>query len=239
MSGSTLWWESAFTKPLLQAGFKSAGNYTFNNWGMVVPENLDSQSDIFVTVDLPSRANIQTQQGILSQYLHHLYLMRPEPMTLVGHSAGGVVARLYAIDPKHRPLNGLITIASPHLGTPTANIASIAGNSPIGIMASMAGIGALRDSRGLFSDLAEVTRDNFLGWMNAQPHPDIHYASIIRKNRSITRPNNFDFIVPAYSQDMNNVWALKHRSGIALSTNNHSLSIQDGRLVSEILTHIE
>jgi triacylglycerol esterase/lipase EstA (alpha/beta hydrolase family) len=239
MSDSHSWGTTGFTTPLQYAGWRYGGNYNFSPWGMLTPDQLMTKGDIFITVDLPSTQNLQTQEDILLQYMQHLYQHRLEPITLVGHSAGGVVARLYVIDPKHQPVNALITIASPHLGTPTANIAHLAGNSPIGMMASFAGIDELQDARGLFSDLKEEAPYNFLYWMNHQPHPDIHYASIIRKNDTIIKPNKFDFVVPPYSQDMNNIWALKSHSGVALSTDSHSINGKDGMMLINILKYIQ
>ncbi len=238
MADSSSWGESGFTKPLEIAGWKYGGGYGYNQWGMMAPRSLMTKGDIFFSVELPSKANLQIQEGLLLQYLQHLYSKRKESVTLVGHSAGGLVARLYVLDPKHQPVNALITIATPHLGTPAANIAHLAGNSPIGMMASMAGVGSLQDSRGLFSDLKEEKPNNFLYWMNRQSHPNIHYASIIRKNQ-ISSPSQFDFVVPTNSQNMNNIWALKKRSGVALSSESHSISATDGRILLDILKHIK
>jgi len=239
LSDGMSWRTSGFTKPLEFSGFKDAGNYGFSPWGMIQPQSLNYPGDIFVSVNLPSKANLQMQEGILMQYLQHLYAFRIEPITLIGHSAGGLISRLYVLDPAHLPVEALITIATPHLGTPAANVAYLAGNSPIGMMASMTGVDALQDSRGLFSDLKEEKPNNFLYWMNHQPHPQIHYASIIRKNEKITKPNKFDFVVPPNSQDMNNIWALKKRSGIAMTLDNHSINGKDGAMVVEILKHIK
>lgn len=233
------WRTSGFTVPLRAAGFIDGGNYSFNQWGMLIPRPIKATDDAFFTVDLPSQTNLQTQEGILAQYLQHLYSQRLESVTLLGHSAGGVVSRLYVLDPAHVPVNGLITIASPHLGTPAANVAYIASNSPLGMMASMVGEEALQDSRGLFSDLKEEKPNTFLYWMNHQPHPNIHYASIIRNNENITKPNKFDYVVPPNSQDMNNVWALKGRSGVALSENNHFINGKDGLVSLKILSFIK
>ncbi len=239
MADDMSWRNAGFTQPLLGAGWKDGGSYGFGPQGMLIPRGLMAQGDVFYAVNLPSKANLQIQEGYLMQYLSHLYTYRLEPITLVGHSAGGLVARLYVLDPqRQQAVNALVTIASPHLGTPTANVAHIAGNSPIGMMASMAGVDELQDSRGLFSDLKEESSYNFIYWMNHQYHPDIHYASIIRKNDVITKPGKFDFIVPPFSQDMNNIWALKNRSGIALSTDNHSLNGKDGLILLEILKYL-
>ncbi len=229
------WRTSGFTKPLVLAGWKDGGSYGYTPRGMLLPRYPKIKADTFYTVNLPSTANLQTQEQLLSRYLQHLFSQRGEVITLVGHSAGGVVARLYVLDPRHVPVNGLITIAAPHLGTPAANIAYLAGNSPLGVMADFAGGDELREARGLFTDLKEEKPNTFLYWMNHQPHPDIHYASIIRSNEKISKINKFDFIVPPFSQDMNNVWALQGISGTAVVTEGHSLNGKDGAIVLEVL----
>ncbi len=233
------WRQSGFTQPLLATGWKDGGGYGFSPQTMLLPRGLNLKGDVFFSVELPSLMNLQAQESLLARYLDHLFSQRGEVITLVGHSAGGVVARLYTLDPTHKPINGLITIASPHLGTPAANIAHLAGNSPLGMMASFVGEEELQNSRGLLSDLKEERPFNFLYWMNHQPHPNIHYASIIRDNESKTRPLKFDFIVPPYSQNMNNIWALRNRSGIAKTTEGHGLNGKDGLLTVEVLKYIK
>jgi len=239
LSNGMSWRHSGFTRSLLDAGWQDGGDYGYSQQSMFIPKGIFLNGDVFFTVELPSLAPIQVQESLLSRYLSHIYSQRLEPITLIGHSAGGVVSRFYVLDPAHKPVNGLITIASPHLGTPTANIAYLAGNSPLGMMASMVGGEELQDSRGLFSDLREEKPYNFLFQMNRQPHPDIHYASIIRINKILASPDNFDFIVPPSSQNMNNVWALRNRSGVAKTTNGHLLSSKDGFLAVEILKYIK
>ena len=239
MSDGMSWRHSGFTQPLKDAGWQDGGGYGYSSQSMFLPRGLYLEGDVFFTVELPSQATIQTQESLLSRYLAHLYSQRREPITLVGHSAGGVVSRLYVLEPAGQPINGLITIASPHLGTPAANVAHLAGNSPLGMIASMVGGEELRNSRGLFSDLKEEKPYNFLFLMNRQPHPDIHYASIIRINKSLASPDNFDFVVPPSSQNMNNVWALRNRSGVAKTTDSHSLSSKDGFLSVDILKYIK
>ncbi len=239
MSDGMSWRDSGFIKPLVASGWKDGGGYGYSPQSMLLPRSLHIQGDVFFSVELPSQATLQVQESLLARYLDHLYSQRGETMTLVGHSAGGIVSRLYALDPKHQPINGLITIASPHLGTPTANLAHLAGNSPLGMMASIVGGEELQNSRGLFSDLREEKPYNFLYWMNHQRHPSIHYASIVRDNKKLARPIKFDFVVPPASQDMNNIWALRDRSGIAQTTEGHSLNEKDGLLVIEILKFIK
>ncbi len=238
MTDGMYWRNSGFTVPLPRAGYTDGGSYTFSPWGMMIPRPIGKPANVFYTVNLPSETNLQTQEAIIAQYLNHIYTQRQEPITLLGHSAGGLVSRLYLLDPYRVPINGLITIATPHLGTPAANIAYLAGNSPIGMMASMVGGDTLQDARGLFSDLKEEKPGNFLYWLNHQRHPDIFYASVIRKNATISRPNKFDYVVPPMSQDMNNVWALKGKSAVALSDDSHSINGKDGLIALDILQRI-
>ena len=238
LSGDMYWRSSGFSKPLQAAGWVDAGSYNFDPRGMLIPRGINLKKDIFITVNLPSEANLQIQEGILLQYMQHLYMIRKEPISLIGHSAGGVVARLYVIDPAHVPVKALITIASPHLGTPTANIAYLAEKTPLGMMASIVGEDTLSNARGLLSDLKEEAPGNFLHWMNHQPHPNIQYVSIIRKNDSITKPAKFDYIVPPFSQNMNNVWALRGASGVAYSNESHALNGNDGLIVLNVLNSI-
>jgi len=239
LSNASIWKTSGFSQVLARNGFVQGDTYNFNPWGMMVPRPIAPNLNAFYSVELPAQTNLQSQESILLQYLQHLYAQRQEPLTLVGHSAGGLVARLFLLDPKRVPVNGLITIATPHLGTPTADLAYLAGNSPIGMMISMAGDDTLQDSRGLLSDLKEEKPGSFLFWMNRQPYPNIHYASIVRKNETISKPKKFDFIVPALSQDMNNIWSLRGRSGVAITTENHTLSHNDGLVVLDILKQIK
>ncbi len=239
LSDASIWNTSGFSQVLERNGFVQGGTYNFNPWGMMVPRPIAPNFNAFYRVELPSQTNLQTQEGILLQYLQHLFAQRQEPLTLVGHSAGGLVARLFLLDPKAVPVNGLITIATPHLGTPTADLAYLANASPLGIVFSMVGEDTLHDSRGLLSDLKEEKQGNFLFWVNRRPYPNIHYASIIRKNETPTQPNKYDFIVPAYSQDMNNVLSLRGRSGVAITTANHTLNHKDGFVVLDILKQVK
>lgn len=239
MSDGMSWRQSGFTRPLLNAGWQDGGGYGYSPQSMLLPHALYLKGNIFFSVELPSQATLQVQESLLARYLSHLYSQRQETITLIGYSAGGVVSRLHTLNPSRQPINGLITIASPHLGTHTANIAHLVGDSPLGMMASIIGGEELRNSRGLFSDLEEEKPYNFLFSMNRQPHPNIHYASIVRINKTLARPDKFDFIVPPSSQNMNNIWALRNRSGVAQTTDSHSLNGKDGFLAAEILKFID
>ncbi len=238
MADGMSWRSTKVTNGLLLAGWKDGGSYGFNQHGLLLPANSSAKPNTFFTVDLPSKAPIGVQTNILGQYLDHLYAIRNEPVIFVGHSSGGIVARLYLVTPAHVPVTSLITIGTPHLGTPIANIAYSAGDSPLGIMLDIVGQNDIRDSRGLYTDLKTAQPNTFLYWLNQQPHPRIPYVSIIRSNESKTKPNKYDFIVPTESQNMNNVWALQGQSLTYLTKENHFLSGKDGLFLIDILKRL-
>ncbi len=238
MADGMSWRTTKVTNGLLLAGWKDGGNYSFNQYGLLAPHNTSAKPNAFFSVDLPSKAPIYVQSNILRQYLDHLYAVRNEPIIFVGHSSGGIVARLYLVTPGHVPATALITISTPHLGTPIANIAYLAANSPFGIMLNTMGEYAIRDSRSLYTDLKTAQPNTFLYWLNQQPHPRIPYVSIIRSNESKIRPSKYDFIVPPESQNMNNVWALRGQSLTYLTKENHFLSGKDGLFLIDILKRL-
>ena len=53
------WRTSGFTKPLEMAGWQDAGSYGFGSWGMMIPTGIYLKGNIFITVNLPSQANLQ------------------------------------------------------------------------------------------------------------------------------------------------------------------------------------
>ena len=74
-----------------------------------------------------------------------------------------------------------------------------------------------------------------LFWLNAQPHPDIDYVSVVRTN-----PVGFagDDLVPGYSQDMNNIPALKGKSAVFTTPQGHTLEYFDGNTIIQILNQL-
>lgn len=238
LANGMLWRTSEVTKGLILGGWKDGGGYGFNQQGVLLPNNPKAKPNAFFTVDLPSKAPISVQTHILGQYLEHLYAIRKEPIVFVGHSSGGIVARLYLINPAHVPATSLITIGTPHLGTPIANIAYSASDSPLGIILDIAGQNDIRDSRGLYADLKTANPNTFLYWLNRQTHPRIAYVSVIRSNEIKTKINRYDFIVPSDSQNMNNTWALKGLSLTYLTQENHFLSAKDGLFLIDILKRL-
>jgi pimeloyl-ACP methyl ester carboxylesterase len=190
------------------------------------------------TVDLPSIAPLAVQADILSRALRDIESRHPgEKVTLVGHSAGGVVARLALVRGGPGQVRRLITIAAPHLGTRRALEALDATHDswPIGMIKDFFGGGlyhTVKASSPLLVDLAPAVPGSLLYWLNAQPHPDIEYVSVIR-----TTPEGLagDVVVPGFSQDMNQVPALRGRSRVVAAPSPHELLPADGALLAMLL----
>jgi triacylglycerol lipase len=190
------------------------------------------------TMDLPSIAPLLVQADILTRALRDIESRHPgEKVTLVGHSAGGVVARLALVRGGPGQVKRLITIAAPHLGTERALEALDATHDscPIGMIKDFFGGGlyhTVKASSPLLVDLAPAAPGSLLYWLNAQPHPDIDYVSVIR-----TTPDGFagDVVVPGFSQDMNQVPALRGRSRLVAAPSPHELLPGDGPLLAMLL----
>jgi len=249
LSNSSDWKKSQVTEPLQRAGWRYGGNYTNTRmveFGVITPaiNDLTAKGKIFFTVDLPIDASIAIQAQVLDFYLQHLYNQRKEPVTLVGHSAGGIVARAWLTTPRvtpqsaaqRVPIKALITIASPHLGTPLASWASLGIKTPLNEVSRFLGIKNFRKSSAVFEDLKKEKQGNYLYWLNRQKHPSIHYISVIR--RSKTGFNKFDYVVPKKSQNMNNISTIHGKSAVLLTQGDHYLSSKDGDYIRDLLTRI-
>jgi pimeloyl-ACP methyl ester carboxylesterase len=189
-------------------------------------------------VDLPSEAPVLIQAYQLRQILQAINQAHPgEPLVLVGHSAGGVVARAALVRGGANDVKALITIASPHLGTYRAEQALDATDIPFPFSIVTDFIGGeaydtARRSRSLYVDLVRPRPGTLLFWLNNEPHPDIQYFSIVRSETTIM---SGDYVVPGYSQDMNNVPALRGKSShIAIGTR-HELEPLDGSVIVNLL----
>ncbi|MEZ5536613.1 MAG: alpha/beta fold hydrolase [Thiolinea sp.] len=231
-------WRFNQVTPMLQSdGWVDGGNYTMTTGGVVNNMQLPGRpADVLFTLNLPTTAGIATQAAILNEYLKAIYQRRQEPLTLVGHSAGGVVARHWLVTSAQVPVEALVTIASPHTGTPMAQVTRLLlSNTDILNLANKFGFGHLKDAKSLFKDLQEEKPGNYLYWLNHQPHPAIRYAAIVR---SSDKPESVDFIVPEYSQDMNNTYALNGRAERWNSEDGHLLSANDGYLLAAIMNYV-
>jgi len=239
LSGAGYWDESGVTTILQQHGWQRAGVYNAGPGGIgFTPARGLQASNKFYAVDLPSEAPVLVQVYQLHEILTDIAQRHgQEPVVLVGHSAGGVVARTALVRGDTRNVKALVTIASPHLGTWRAEQALDATDIPFpfSLVTDFFG-GDIYDtamrSRSLYVDLVRPQPGSLLFWLNTQPHPDIKYISIVRAE---TAAGGGDYVVPAYSQDMNNVPALRGRSSLLTIPANHGLAPQDGALIVKVL----
>jgi triacylglycerol lipase len=233
--GSATSWDVSGVAPALQHnGWQRAGILTPRG---LIPTRADAVGNKFYTVELPSMAPVALQADLLSRMIGTLQQRHPdEPVILVGHSAGGVVARMALVRGGVKQPKALITIAAPHLGTLRAVEALDETDDafPISVVKEFfAGelYGVVRDSWEVLLDLTPEQPGNLLFWLNRQPHPDIQYISVVRPGPI----GAGDELVPAFSQDMNNVAALKDRSQVVTTPVSHALQPSDGPLLMRLL----
>jgi triacylglycerol lipase len=243
LSGAQSWDASGITALLDRAGWHRAGVFAAGPSGIqLVPAPGRAASHKVFVVDLPSEAPILVQTYQLRQILQLINQSYPgESIVLVGHSAGGVVARAALVRGGAKDVKALITIASPHLGTYRAEQALDATDIPFPFSMVTDFFGGetydvAKRSRGLFVDLVRPRPGSFLFWLNNQQHPDLQYFSIVRGEVAVL---SGDYIVPGYSQDMNNVPALSGKSTrIAVGTQ-HGLEMIDGSVIVNVLAGLK
>ena len=233
------WEESGINDELHQQGWARAGMFQGSALGpqLFITDSNNAKNRVYVAT-LDSQAPVMIQADILKNIidiirLHH----NNEKIILVGHSAGGVVARMALIRHQLQNIKALITIATPHIGTGRADQALdiTANHGPFNMVKSIVGgsdYDALRHSRDLLVDLRHPQPGNLLYWLNSQLHPDIHYGSIIRLNND---GQTGDYFVPGFSQDMNNVPALQGRSSTFTTPTSHFLVRQDADTILSII----
>jgi len=238
--GDAISWEkTGINDELHQQGWQRAGMFRGSPQGpkLFVAEHTDADKLVYVAT-LPSNAPAMIQSDALKDIIDIIQIRhKNEAVILVGHSAGGVVARMALIRHQLKNIKGLITIASPHIGTGRADQALdiTANHGPFNMVKSFVGgsdYNALKQSRGLMIDLRHPQPGNMLYWLNSQPHPDIHYSSIIRLDNNGT-PG--DFYVPGFSQNMNNVPTLRGRSSTFMTNASHFLTREDANIILTII----
>jgi len=239
LGSANSWDSSGITTLLQQRDWQRAGVYVADPAGVrLVPAPGIRAARKFYSADLDSEAPMRIQVMQLQGILNAIDKAHPgEPIIIVGHSAGGVVARAALVLGSGRNVVSLITIASPHLGTVRAEQALDATDIPFPFSMVTDFFGGetyhiAKRSRGLFYDLVRPYPGTFLYWLNVQPHPDIKYISVVRAQ---TATGWGDYVVPAYSQDMNNVPALHGKSSLVKIPGTHALAPADGGVILDML----
>lgn len=244
LSDAGIWEVSGVNSQLRQDGWQFAGNLGYSPTKLLdQTRQLDNAPKRFYTVQLPALAPAAIQASWLNAALQHLSTRYPdESINLVGHSAGGVVARLTLVQYGVGKVQRLITIAAPHLGTDKAikalnatNDSGMFGFIKKALVRDAVGDGlynTLQHSRGILIDLTPPTPGSMLFWLNAQAHPDIEYISIIR---SAGFNIAGDIAVPPFSQDMNQVPVLAGKSRSIIVLQGHEMTAHDGKLLADIL----
>ncbi|MCG6887035.1 MAG: alpha/beta fold hydrolase [Proteobacteria bacterium] len=235
------WVQSGALPTLESRGWHPAGVVSAGPQGIIyLPAPGQTAGRKVYRVNLPAEAPLQLQAAYLFAELEFLRRRHPaDKFYLVGHSAGGVVARLVVVQSNASlDINRLVTIAAPNLGTGRAiQGLDIADSKPffcpgpgVDFLKSMVGgddYEYLKVSRGALVDLSPAAiPGSLIGWLNRQPHPDISYTAIVRE---------YDDIVPPVSQDLNQVPALRGQAQIYVVNAAHTLNPADGALLADIL----
>ena len=232
-SGAT-WRSSGVLNTMVHQGWTDIGDYFETPTGLrrVGPQTTGKQ--MITTVDLPSEAPVVLQSGLLSGYLKQIGKDFPDQqIILIGHSAGGVVARHSQVTNPENSVIAIITLASPHLGTASAEVGALASDSPLGMVAPVMGLETINRSRTLYEDLMRERWGSMLHWLNRQQHPDIIWISLVRSG---AYTGSGKFVVPGYSQDLRNVVKLANRAISYTVPGGHELNIMDGPLLADIIS---
>lgn len=206
-------------------------------------QTLGNSGKYLIAVELPSKAPIEVQSAYLSQYLSDIAKSNPRhKIHLVAHSAGGIAARLTLVNNYSSFMSGkssefipvvqLITIATPHLGSPIAEMLHSASATPIGFFAPFFGMDEINDAEILYKQLSREHKNGFLYWLNRQQHPPIRYTSIVRADGSLI---SGDIYVPPHSQNMAFIPAINRHSQLILTLGDHGLKFNDGIIISHLL----
>jgi pimeloyl-ACP methyl ester carboxylesterase len=228
------WRRSGVTSAIMQAGWQDGGHLLDGPDGVRRngPERRVARS--FYTMALPTEAPLLAQARHLERYIAYLLARHEgESIYLVGHSAGGVLARLYMVQHPTVRISALVTIAAPHMGTGAAEAGLMASQSPLGWVAPFMGAGSVNRSQGLYYDLSREQPGTLLFWLNRQPHPVSRYVAVIHTGGGFLGVG--DLVVSEWSQDMNNVATLRGAVVSVSVPGEHALNARDGVLLMDLL----
>ena len=233
-SDASSWRRSGVTAFLQRDGWIDAGVLDMRPQGVFYYGIEPNSSKRTYTVNLPSEAPIELQATILSYYVNFVKKQHPkDKIYMIGHSAGGIAARYMMVRWPQLGINTLITIASPHLGSQTAKLGTIIGNSPLSFFAPFMGASTINRSQTLYHELSPENPGNLLGWLNRTPHPKANYISIIHS--TAPNPAAGDSVIKGWRQDMNFVPALRGTAKSFVLPSDHALTPKDGIALVQIL----
>lgn len=171
-------------------------------------------------VSMPYWNSIQNQSKVLNNAIGNI----DDNVIIVAHSAGGLVARHLLVNYKNKKVTGLITLATPHLGSKTARVSDFINNkAPFGNIFTRLFIQDSNRTRNMVSQLK--INSPLITRLRTKPHPDIYYSSIIKTGGKI----NNAFAHP-YAQNMRNI---NLKSDVFLSTSGHGLATSDFGLIDK------
>lgn len=228
---AAFWEQSGINDELHQMGWVRAGMFVASPAGpqLLTKDYGDEQKLVYIAT-LPSESSISVQAYLLTNMIDTIqHLHNEKNLILVGHSAGGIVARMALVRRQFGNIKALVTIASPHMGAALAGraLGVSANHGPFNMVKRFVGgsdYQLLERSRSLLVDLQIPQPGNMLFWLNNQPHPDIHYVSIIRQQSNGQWGDDY---VSGFSQNMNNVAALNEMSTVYTTPATHFLTRQD------------
>lgn len=244
LNNSSSWERSGAVDALEQMGWERAGRAQVGGpTGVLIsrPPEKSRGNRILYLADVPTLIPLEQQSELLEQILTTLSRNHPgEAIYLIGHSAGGVVSRMAVIRNNVPELQALITIAAPHLGSPYANLAYDLATLPypfrlVPKLMAHEKYKVLRKSRPMIKGLTLARPGTLLHWLNRQPHPEIGYYSVIRRQPP---SKSRDALVPFWSQDMNNIAALEGQSTTIPVLAPHRITAGDGYLLGSLLNRI-
>ena len=235
-TGNT-WRAKGITSLLAANGWHDAGFYTPQGNYAPYTNPLSNNGKYLVTAELPSESPVEIQSDLLSQYLMDIMHKFPQQkIHIIAHSAGGIVARYSLVtlyqQNKVTNISQLITISTPHFGSVIAEVAKRASDTPMSIVAPLFGADEINRAEILYQQLGREEKNEFLYWLNRQPHPPMQYASIIRASGSFL---DGDWLVPAASQNMALVPVIGSNALVFLSSGDHHLKYSDGFLLLNLL----
>lgn len=212
--------------PLLASGWRDGGAVLATGWGATFTAEPLRAPRVVYQVGLPSDQGVAVQAQWLDMLVRAIAARHPQARVhLVGHSAGGIVARFLVVTRRLREVATVVTVASPNGGSELAELGRLIGESPLGWMTPLFGLPDFREGSALFRDLERSQPGTLLGWLNVQPHPDIRWVSIVRAA---------DEWVAPWLQDLGRIAPLRGRVETLVSPAGHALTPNDGTLLAAI-----